>query len=89
MNCNGSFLFHILKIYACIFWDRCPYIILYIIRFLVANTITFSLATYFALLLYYSLLARPVFQLFILQEVLINITTIKEFIRQPSVGGCV
>ena len=27
------------------------------------------------------LLARPVFQLFILQEVLINITTIKEFIR--------
>ena len=81
MNCNGSFLFHILKIYTCIFWDRCPYIILYIIRFLVANTITFSLAIYFALLLYYSLLARTVFQLFILQEVLINITTIKEFIR--------
>ena len=38
-----------------------------------ANTINFSLAIYFVLLLYYSLPVRPVIQLLILQEVLINI----------------
>lgn len=39
--------------------------------FVALSTINFSLAIYF----YYSLLARPVIQLFILQEVLIKITT--------------
>lgn len=41
---------------------------------LVADTINFSLAIYFLFLVHYSLSARPVIQLFIMQEVLINIS---------------
>ena len=50
---------------------------------LVANTINFSLAIYFLLLLYYSLPARPVIQSFILQEVLINISTHTQHVYFP------
>ena len=46
-----------------------------IICLLVANTINFFLVIYFVLLDYYCLLGRLVIQLFLLQEVLINIST--------------
>ena len=65
----------IYKYALCIAHDQCHY---FAITCLWVNKINFFFAIYFLLLLYYSSLARPIIQLFILQEVIIKMSTINQ-----------